>query len=119
MSDSERPKCGLCGEPMPEGEEMFQYHGHSGPCPRHVFIPQHVTTSAMSEAAKRMSEDLAIASAACEAGMVDEQGKLRDFTTASCNTTGVWEQSMLVSGECKVVYFIVPRSAAEAAKESQ
>ena len=26
-------KCGLCGEPMPEGEEMFNYHGYSGPCP--------------------------------------------------------------------------------------
>lgn len=32
MSD-ERPKCGLCGQPMPKGEEMFQYHGYSGPCP--------------------------------------------------------------------------------------
>ena len=27
------PKCGLCGQPMPPGEEMFQYHGFSGPCP--------------------------------------------------------------------------------------
>ncbi len=25
--------CGLCGEPMPPGEEMFMYHGYSGPCP--------------------------------------------------------------------------------------
>lgn len=25
-------KCELCGEPMPEGEEMFKYHGYSGPC---------------------------------------------------------------------------------------
>ncbi len=30
---SEVAKCGLCGEPMPPGEEMFNYHGHSGPCP--------------------------------------------------------------------------------------
>lgn len=27
-------KCTLCGEPMPAGEEMFKYHGFSGPCPR-------------------------------------------------------------------------------------
>lgn len=27
-------KCELCGEPMPEGEEMFLYHGFSGPCPK-------------------------------------------------------------------------------------
>jgi hypothetical protein len=27
-------RCTLCGEPMPKGEEMFQYHGYSGPCPK-------------------------------------------------------------------------------------
>lgn len=26
--------CQLCGEPMPEGEEMFNYHGYSGNCPK-------------------------------------------------------------------------------------
>ena len=26
--------CTLCGEPMPEGETMFKYHGYSGPCPK-------------------------------------------------------------------------------------
>jgi len=31
---SEQAKCGLCGEPMPAGEEMFKYHGYSGPCPK-------------------------------------------------------------------------------------
>jgi hypothetical protein len=25
--------CSICGEPMPEGERMFKYHGYSGPCP--------------------------------------------------------------------------------------
>lgn len=25
-------KCVLCGEPMPAGEEMFQYHGYSEGC---------------------------------------------------------------------------------------
>lgn len=27
-------RCKLCGEPMPPGEEMFQCHGYSGPCPK-------------------------------------------------------------------------------------
>lgn len=31
---SDAPKCELCGEPMPAGEEMFKYHGYSGPCPK-------------------------------------------------------------------------------------
>ena len=32
---SDKPStCRLCGEPMPPGEEMFKYHGYSGPCPK-------------------------------------------------------------------------------------
>lgn len=26
--------CSICGEPMPATEQMFKYHGYSGPCPR-------------------------------------------------------------------------------------
>lgn len=33
MTDSVA-KCELCGEPMPEGEEMFKFHGYSGNCPK-------------------------------------------------------------------------------------
>ncbi len=29
-----QPTCSLCGEPMPAGEEMFKFHGYSGPCPK-------------------------------------------------------------------------------------
>ena len=32
MSDT--PKCSICGEPMPEGEEMFKHHGYSSDCPK-------------------------------------------------------------------------------------
>lgn len=34
------PNCELCGEPMPAGEEMFKYHGHSGPCPKPPLLPK-------------------------------------------------------------------------------
>jgi hypothetical protein len=35
MTDpTDRPTCQLCGEPMPPGEEMFNFHGYSGPCPK-------------------------------------------------------------------------------------
>jgi hypothetical protein len=30
--DNKQPVCALCGNPMPEGEEMFKYHGYSAPC---------------------------------------------------------------------------------------
>lgn len=30
----EKPKCELCGETMPNGEEMFKIHGYSGNCPK-------------------------------------------------------------------------------------
>ena len=26
--------CEICGEPMPDGETMFKFHGYSGPCPK-------------------------------------------------------------------------------------
>ena len=31
---ADNPKCELCGEPMPPGEEMFKIHGYSGNCPK-------------------------------------------------------------------------------------
>lgn len=31
---SETANCSVCGEPMPIGEEMFKFHGYSGPCPK-------------------------------------------------------------------------------------
>lgn len=31
---NEIQKCELCGEPMPPGEQMFKFHGYSGPCPK-------------------------------------------------------------------------------------
>ncbi len=40
---SDKPKCELCGEPMPDGEEMFKYHGYSGPCPKPP-LPKHKLT---------------------------------------------------------------------------
>jgi hypothetical protein len=30
------PTCELCGDPMPAGEEMFKFHGYSGPCPKPI-----------------------------------------------------------------------------------
>lgn len=30
---NDQPLCELCHQPMPEGEDMFKYHGYSGPCP--------------------------------------------------------------------------------------
>lgn len=31
---SETARCELCGEPMPESEQVFKFHGYSGPCPK-------------------------------------------------------------------------------------
>lgn len=36
-------KCGICGDQMPRGEEMFEYHGYSGPCPKPP-LPKTCTT---------------------------------------------------------------------------
>ncbi len=39
MTDT--PKCTICGEPMPEGEAMFKFHGYSGPCPKPARFSPH------------------------------------------------------------------------------
>jgi hypothetical protein len=38
---TETAKCEICGEPMPEGEGMFKFHGYSGPCPRPPLLKPH------------------------------------------------------------------------------
>lgn len=38
--DDLQARCGLCGEPMPPGEEMFKFHGYSGPCPKPPLLKQ-------------------------------------------------------------------------------
>jgi hypothetical protein len=34
MSEEHTTLCELCGEPMPPNEQMFKFHGYSGPCPK-------------------------------------------------------------------------------------
>lgn len=34
MSEQAQATCEVCGEPMPDGEEMFKFHGYSAPCPK-------------------------------------------------------------------------------------
>jgi hypothetical protein len=48
-------KCALCGEPMPSGEEMFKYHGLSGPCPKPP-LPKP-TIEALAEIVHRQTDD--------------------------------------------------------------
>lgn len=38
---TEAAKCGICGEPMPQGETMFKFHGYSGPCPKPPLLKPH------------------------------------------------------------------------------
>jgi hypothetical protein len=33
--------CDICGEPMPENEQMFKFHGYSGPCPKPPLLQPH------------------------------------------------------------------------------
>lgn len=46
-----RACCELCGEPMPEGEDMFKFHGYSGPCPKPPLPRKAVGLTAIEEIA--------------------------------------------------------------------
>lgn len=45
-SDETTNRCGICGEPMPPNEQMFKYHGFSGPCPKPPLKAEQVEQSA-------------------------------------------------------------------------
>lgn len=49
-------KCELCGEPMPKGEEMFKYHGYSGPCPAPP-LPQSAPVENIETKLARLTEE--------------------------------------------------------------
>lgn len=50
--------CSICGEPMPVGEEMFKFHGYSGPCPKPPKIQRaeasEARATALEEEVKRL-----------------------------------------------------------------
>lgn len=56
-------KCQLCGEPMPPGEEMFNYHGYSGPCPKPLLpsrVEHAIAVSVKVGPDNRLHEDLRV-----------------------------------------------------------
>jgi hypothetical protein len=49
MATPEPNKCEICGEPMPPGDQMFKFHGYSGPCPKPPLPkPKAIDTIAIS-----------------------------------------------------------------------
>ena len=51
--------CKLCGEPMPKGEEMFFYHGSSGPCPK-PHLPRKPTDKELLNEAMQLIYSVAV-----------------------------------------------------------
>jgi len=50
--------CELCDEPMPKGEEMFKYHGYSGPCSKSI-TDSKATLQTLPRCPKCKSADVA------------------------------------------------------------
>lgn len=51
----DRPLCNICGEPMPEGFEMFRFHGADGnDCPKPPLIKREII---LAEYAMRETRD--------------------------------------------------------------
>lgn len=49
-------RCGLCGEPMPPGEQMFKYHGYSGNCPKPP-LPSKPQPSELTDRLRELAGD--------------------------------------------------------------
>ena len=54
---SEQPKCELCGEPMPVGEEMFKYHGHYLPIPMADVFKNDLSSAVAKDLAEFLIRD--------------------------------------------------------------
>ena len=50
--------CEICGQPMPAGEEMFKFHGYSGPCPA-APLPRPTMEQVIEALARDIAHDLA------------------------------------------------------------
>lgn len=48
--------CTLCGQPMPDGEQMFKFHGFSGRCPRYVPLEKRLRAVAEDQAEQAIKE---------------------------------------------------------------
>ena len=74
--DMDKPRCEVCGEPMPEGEEMFKIHGYSGNCPKPP-LPQALTSSTQDRIAELERERDELSQMASDANLwAEKQGQL-------------------------------------------
>lgn len=48
MTTETKAICELCGHPMPDDEQMFKFHGYSGPCPTDLVATFKKCLSTMS-----------------------------------------------------------------------
>ena len=87
----DKPVCGLCGEPMPEGEEMFKNHGYSGPCPKPAVErpKEDIFQEYLERAEKAGVVDFAVRIVRSPEGLLDfyihphgRDGETGDFTVA-------------------------------------
>jgi hypothetical protein len=67
MEQQRMNNCEICGDPMPQGEEMFKFHGYSGPCPRRQ-VPLPKAPSEAHKLAKDLEADWANTLAHAAAG---------------------------------------------------
>jgi hypothetical protein len=86
----EKATCGLCGEPMPEGETVFKYHGYSGPCPKPP-LPQPKTEAVIEYVHRTVDGEFWIDIKAngelwAQLGPYDTEGERRRIHDAEADT---------------------------------
>ena len=75
---SKRGYCGLCGEAMPPGEEMFNYHGYSGNCPKPPLPQEKSEVEKLREENARLKETIQEHELSAETLDINEIGRLRE-----------------------------------------
>jgi len=108
--------CDICGEPMPNGEEMFKFHGYSGPCPQEsgdAYKEAPLTLRAENEALRAEMQPLRLYAALVEEyglSAFPELAALRadnDALDAKCDEYGT--QYLALRAEVEALLFACER----------
>lgn len=73
MSEEKQQLCEVCGDPMPEGESMFKFHGYSGPCPKPPLVKE--PTLPVTEMIRKWAEDRNLVRGATPAAQFQKLGE--------------------------------------------
>lgn len=96
---SEQATCGICGEPMPSGEEMFKFHGYSCACPKPA-LPNNLQQEASAMSWREVAVSAYRAYAASTGNKNFRGEPMPEFLQLPVAIRVAWEAAVRQVGDC-------------------